>query len=461
MTASNKIIIEQESREQIVDNLSKENISVNENLSVTEGELEANKLAVLKAKMASKNGEQMPPRIVEKKKHSINFGVIGSGQAGSRLAECFFTLGYQAVAINTAQQDLEHINLPPENKLHLDHGLGGAAKELSIGSEAAETYKDTINELVATKLNDAQVLLFTTSLGGGSGAGSVETIIDILSATGKPVAVISVLPMSNEDSQTKNNALQTLAKLAKAAQNKQINNLIVVDNAKIETIYSDVNQLDFYNVSNKAIVEPLDIFNTLSSTASSVKSLDPMEFGKLFTDGEGLSVYGTMSVPNYEEDTAIAEAVINNLGGNLLSAGFDLKKSRYVGVMIVASKEVWGKVPSASVNYAMAMVNDLCGTPKGVFKGIYTVDTNEDVVKVYSMFSGLGLPDDRVAQLKKEALEHAAKSKEKDEGRNLSLKLDTGVEETVSAADKIKQKIASKGSAFGKLTKNAIVDKRK
>ena len=53
-----------------------------------------------------------------------------------------------------------------------------------------------------------------------------------------------------------------------------------------------------------------------------------MEWGKLFTDGEGLTVYGELTVDNFAEDTAIAEAVVNNLNGNLLAGGFDLKQSQ-------------------------------------------------------------------------------------------------------------------------------------
>jgi len=107
----------------------------------------------------------------------------------------------------------------------------------------------------------------------------------------------------------------------------------------------------------------------------------------------------------------------------------------------------------------MAMVNDQCGTPKGIFKGIYTVDSPDNTVKIYSMFSGLGLPDSRVTQLKKEAQTHMQAVKVKDDQRNLNLTLDTGTNETVSTAQKIKEKIAAKTSAFGKLTQG-VVDRR-
>jgi cell division GTPase FtsZ len=267
--------------------------------------------------------------------------------------------------------------------------------------------------------------------------------------------------MDTEDAQTKSNALETLSSLAKLTVSKKVNNLIVVDNAKIESIYQDVSQLEFFDVANKAIVEPLDVFNTLSAMPSSVKALDSMEFAKLLTDSEGLSVYGELTVDNYTEDTAIAEAVISNLNGNLLASGFDLKQSKYVGIIIAANKEVWAKIPSSSVNYASAMINDQCGNPKGIFKGIYTIETSDPVVKVYSFFTGLGLPDSRITQLKKDAKDHMEVVKGKEDQRNLTLQLDTGTNETISAAQKIKDKIAAKSSAFGKLVSSTVSDRRR
>ncbi len=414
-----------------------------------------------KTEQSTSKKEDMTIKILDKKTKSIRLGIIGSGQGGSRLCETWYSQGYDAIAFNTAPQDLEHIKLPEANKYLLEYGLGGAAKDLEIGREAAETHRDAINALIHDKLSDAQVFVLCLSLGGGSGAGSCETFIDLLSSIGKPIVVMTVLPMDNDDAQTKRNALETLSKLSKEVQNKRIHNLIVVDNAKIETIYSDVSQIDFFGVSNKAIVHPIDIFNTFSSMSSSTKGLDSMEFAKLLTDGGGLTVYGELSVPNYEEETAIKEAIINNMNSGLLAGGFDLKQTRYVGIIIVANEKTWAKIPSANISYAMSMVDELCGAPTGIFKGMYTTDLKDDVVKVYSMFSGLGLPETRVAQLKKEAQEYAAKAKDKDVERNLNLKLDTGTEETVSAADRIKQKIATKKSAFGGLVSSSVNDRRK
>jgi cell division GTPase FtsZ len=426
-------------------------------------DLDDGKLAALKAKNQNKQNmeQKMAAKIVAKKDRSLVLGVLGSGQAGGNLAQALYSLGYEAVVVNTAMQDLKFINVPDSNKLFLQHGLGGAAKELEIGRDAAESHREEIKQLVDDKLSESQVNVLCLSLGGGSGAGSCETMVDILAETGKPLVVITVLPMDTEDSQTKSNALETLSKLASLTKSKKVSNLICVDNAKIEAIYHNVSQMDFYDIANKAIVGPIDIFNTLSAAPSSVKPLDSSEFAKLFIDGDGLSVYGEMTISNYKEDTAIAEAVIDNLNSNLLASGFDLKQSKYVGVIITANANVWKDIPSSSVNYAMSIINDQCGNPKGVFKGVYTVDSPENVVKVYSFFTGMGLPVSRVEQLKEETKDLQQRSKVKDDGRNLTLSLDTGTNETVSAVQKIKDKIATKSSAFGKLTKNVVVDRRK
>jgi cell division GTPase FtsZ len=426
-----------------------------------EDTVDPNVLAALKAKSQAKQQEsKMAAKIVSRKERSIVLGVLGSGQAGSRLAEAFYKLGYDAIVVNTAMQDLKYIDIPDSNKLLLEYGLGGAAKEMEIGKAAAEEHRGEINNLIADKLAHSQVNVLCLSLGGGSGAGSCETLVEILSSTGKPLVVITVLPMDTEDAQTKANSLVTLSKLAKAAQTKKISNLIVVDNAKIEAIYSDVSQFEFFSTANRAIVEPIDVFNTLSSMPSNYKPLDPMEWAKLFTDGEGLTVYGELTIKDFVGETAIAEAILNNLNSNLLAGGFDLKQSRYVGVLITAPKSVWDQIPQANITYAMHMVNDQCGTPKGVFKGMYIVDSPDPVVKVYSMFTGLGLPDSRVTQLRKDAQELQQTVKGKDAQRNLNLNLDTGVNETVDAAQKIKDKIAAKSSAFGKLV-GGVVDRRK
>jgi cell division GTPase FtsZ len=263
--------------------------------------------------------------------------------------------------------------------------------------------------------------------------------------------VITVLPMTTDDVKTKENAIETLAKLAKLAQNKVISNIVVVDNAKLEVIYSNVSHMDFYRVSNDAIISTLDAFNHFSAMASQDKSLDPMEMARVLFDGEGLCVYGDMSVEGYDQDnTVIAQAVIENLDNGLFASGFNLEHTKYAGAIIVANSEVWKRIPRGSVDYALAIIKEQCPSAEGVFRGTYVDDSiQEDVVKVYSMFSGLGLPDDRVSQLKKEVDVEKSKVKDRVKSRNVNLTLNTGTDTVVSQTEEIRSKIAKKASKFG------------
>jgi len=423
-------------------------------------EIVDNKLANLKAKMALKKNSiqegkpsqegNVPARIVEKQRRSLNFGVIGSGHSGAKIASEWAKLGYSAIAFNTAPQDLEQIQLPEAHKYLLKYGIGGAAKDLDIGHQAADSHRDGINNLVSDALSDADVFLLCFSLGGGSGAGSHDVFIDILGATGKPIVVIAVLPMSTDDVQTKNNALQTLSSLAKLAQEKIISNLIVVDNAKLEAIYSDVSTMNFFTVGNKAIVKTLDAFNTYSIMSSSDKPLDSMEWAKILTDGEGLSIYGEMTVSDYAGDnTLIAQAVIENHENGLLASGFNLAQTKYTGLIIAANSKAWEQIPRGSVEYARELIKENCPGHESVFYGTYVDDSiDEDIVKIYSIFSGLGLPEGRITQLRKDVEADQVKTKERAQARNMNLELDTGKDKVVSKAEEVRQKIKKNQSKF-------------
>ena len=435
-------------------------------ITVVQDDLNLDKLTLLKQRMKEKQNqesseeskvEDMPAKIMMPPRKSIRWGVLGAGAAGSKLAEVFYNLGYQTIVMNTAIQDLEGIKIPETNKLHTEYGLNGAGKSLEIGEGAATAYMDHLYEMVATKLDSAQALVYCLSLGGGSGAGSLTPVIEVLGKIGLPVIVIAVLPMDSEDAGTKSNSITTLAKLSKLVQEKKVQSVICADNARIETIYKDVGQLSFYEVANKAIVEPIDLLNILSSKSSAI-ALDSTDYAKIMLDGEGFCVFSSMKVANYQDEVALATAVIDKLDGNLLAAGFNLESSKYAGFIVCGSKAVLEKIPSSATNYASTMIQDKCGAVT-LFKGVYVTDSTEDCAVVYSVFSGLSLPESRVTSLQKEVKEAQEQMKAKTERRQVNLSINTG-DETISAAQKVKDQIASKSSSFSKFFAGNV-DKRK
>ena len=157
-------------------------------------------------------------------------------------------------------------------------------------------------------------------------------------------------------------------------------------------------RLKFWEVSNKAIVEPLHIFNTLTASASRHTSLDPSDFAKIISEGD-CTVYGVMEVADYMEETALAEAVVDSLSKNMLADGFNLKETRVGGVIIAGTKKVLDKLPAININYCYHMISEITNGAS-VFQGVYDVHTKSDSVKIYTWFSGLGLPRERVEAVK-------------------------------------------------------------
>jgi hypothetical protein len=239
---------------------------------------------------------------------------------------------------------------------------------------------------------------------------------------------------------------------------RKIANLIVVDNAKMEIIYSDVSPFNFFKVANTAVVEPLDVFNRLSKSPSDFKPLDSQEFAKILLDGEGLGAYSTVRVENYEDETAIGEAILDGVSQNLLAEGFELKQAKYVGFLLVAPKAVWDKVTAQALSYTKELINEQ--GPNSVFYGIYSEETGEDCVTIYSMFSGLGVPSNRIDSLQKETDEKKALLEKKNAERKSTLNV-SDKSSTESAADAIRRKIQTKKSAFGLLQNKIVEDRRK
>lgn len=396
--------------------------------------------------------------LVAEKDRSLKFACVGLGQAGGRLAAEFYKLGYAAVAINTAQQDLVHIGVPNRKKMLLDLGLSGAGKSLERGEEAIVQYSDEITSFLESELvGDSEMIFVAFSGGGGSGSGGAEKMIEILSKFGKPLACLYVLPLTTDDSVAKKNSLVTLAKLARLSKTNVISSLLIVDNSRIETLLGHLSQDKFWATANESIVKPIHIFNTLTNTASQYTSLDSSDFGKVLTTGD-ISLIGSFEVEDYEEETALAEAAVKSFASNMLAEGFDLKGTRTCGIIVTGRKESLDKVSANSLNYMYHMISEQTNSA-ATYRGMYVVDNGNSNIKIYSWLSGLGLPVERINSLKAESVMQTAQAEEKEHGRANSMNLELG-EKTITAAADIHKKIQQKNSAFNKLS-GGIIDRRK
>jgi len=418
---------------------------------------------MLASKKTEKTDWEEEVQVISKRSVSIEFAVVGVGQAGSRLAEVFHKKGYDVGVVNTSAQDLEFIEVPGHQKLLLEGSLGGTGKDLDLGREIFEESQDQLAEFLDPIVDGNNMVYVAVSGGGGTGSSSVETMVSMLFESGIQVGVIYVLPKATEDAQSKKNSIETLSRLARMAVNKMVVNLIVVDNARIEQIYADLSQSKFWEVSNEAIIEPLHVFNTLTCSPSKFTSLDPSDFAKIIAAGN-CSTYGVIEVDDYMEETALAEAVMNSLDGNMLASGFDLSQTRAGGVIITGPESALERLPALNINYCFHMISQQTNGAS-IFQGVYSTPSDGDSIKIYSWFAGLGLPKDRVENLKRESEEQAllAESKEKNSAATMTLDFE---EDKVNATSReLNRKIKKKNSAFSRMQRSSgrtsLIDRRK
>ena len=410
---------------------------------------------------------EAPKKVIEMQSNvSLSFGVVGVGQAGSKLAKVFYDLGYDACAINTARQDLALLDLPEKSKYFIDYsvGGGGAGRDLEVGKAAIEDNYDDVRSFVESEMEASQVLILCVSGGGGSGSGGATTMVDMLFELGQPVIVMYVLPGSSDDSQSKHNAIKTLAALGKMASTEKINSLILVDNAKIELAYPDLSQAAFWKTANNAIVEPLHVFNSVSARPSNYETLDSMDFAQTLLNAGNCVLFGSNKVSKefYESDeTALVEAIIDNLERGLLAGGFDLTEAQTVGILITAKQDVLENIPHKDISYVFKYISSEYDSARS-FKGVYAVPAEDDDITVHFVFSGLGLPNSRVSSLKAEAEKHMDTLANKKKSSSDRMTIDMGKDDTTSAADEMMSKIKRKKGAIGKLmSKSKKVNRRR
>ena len=125
------------------------------------------------------DGSESPLGIKNEYVGSLDFGVIGSGQCGGRLAKSFFDIGYKkAIAINTAMADLKPLELPETNKIRIG-SLEGSGKSMVKGGEAAEESAQSIFDKMKSVFGNVDKIIICAGFGGGTGAGSLPILISI------------------------------------------------------------------------------------------------------------------------------------------------------------------------------------------------------------------------------------------------------------------------------------------
>jgi cell division GTPase FtsZ len=355
-------------------------------------------------------GPSVQNGVKDSSKGSIRYAWLGSGQCGGRLAKAFYDLGYgKSLAVNTTNNDLDLLELPDSQKYMMDIGVHGAGKDMDRGSDAIGLCRQEVLHTAEQIFGDEiDHIMVCFGAGGGTGGGSAPGLIDLaksyakrigIKKPNKKVGVVMTLPTAGEASSPliAGNAFKIATELSQMAADGLISPLVIIDNAKINTMYPGLTVKEFWPTINNTVSGMFDIFNRLSALPSQYTSFDQVDYHSIMSGG-GCAIMGLTQISNIKDKFAISSAVRNNLEKTLLASGFELETARFAGSIVVGGKRMMANVPGLqdSIDYAFDVLSEITGQAT-VHRGIY--EDNREALRVYTIIGGLEKPTERLDEL--------------------------------------------------------------
>ena len=345
---------------------------------------------------------------------ALTYAFIGAGQGGGRMVKAFYDLGYKkTLAINTAKNDLNLLNLPEEHKFYIDdYGDQGAGKDQKKAAIAFENREQEVfNKLKSLVGESIDRIIICVGVAGGSGGGSVVPLIKLAKRyftyvgrqdAAERVGVIASLPTTGESASpiVATNAHNRMKQLCAMAEESKFSPLIIVDNQKIKKLYPKLTVKAFWPTINNTVAGLFHIFNVLATQNSDYTSFDNQDYDSVMKSG-GCMIMGVTAVKDFESETGVSMALKSNLESTLLAEGFDLKTAQAAAGVVVGGTEIFENTAGLMDNleHAFSTLAAITGNAM-VHRGIYE-DPAKDKLVVYTLIGGLSTPTKRLEELTK------------------------------------------------------------
>lgn len=334
---------------------------------------------------------------------SQTFGVVGIGHCGSKLAQEFYKLGYKKTfVLNTALADLRPIEIPGDQKLLMDIGQEGAAKQVAVGQQAVEKFEQDIYDHFSRVCGKVTRILLCFGCGGGTGTGGIGKLIEIanrylqslgIEESWKRVSVLTTLPEDGELASVlvATNAYYGLKTVTEATEleTAKVSSVFAIDNARVRQLYPGIPVTKYWTVVNSSIAGLFHVFNVLSAQSSALANFDPSDYDAVLA-APGFAVMGVASIKDLSGKEVVASQMRDNIKNALWATGFDLSVAKTAGVVVAANASVLDQVPQDVLNYGMEAVARLTGGAV-LYRGIY--EDARSVLRAYTVISGLKPPE--------------------------------------------------------------------
>jgi cell division GTPase FtsZ len=333
----------------------------------------------------------------------FKFGFIGAGQGGGKLAEAFAQIGYSRIGvINTADQDLETVNVPKKFKFGKQQGAG---KDRSVAKSAFSEQKEDVVDFIKQSVGtDIDRVFVTVGAGGGTGAGVCSELIKVVKeyqetvkASSQYVGVILALPKLSEGKKVSSNAYETLKEVCQLVDQKIVSPLIILDNEKINTLYPKLPISKFWQVANNNISSLFHLFNNIVTKSSQHSTFDSNDFRTVLDSG--IMVFGMTSVPDTNGEAEISKAVRENLKRNILCGDLDLSTGKVAATVAIGDEATLDKIPQEYLDNAFNQLNRTLQAGSTVHQGIYK--GNKSGLSIFTAIGGISTPQSKLDALLK------------------------------------------------------------
>lgn len=225
----------------------------------------------------------------------------GVGQGGNNIAKEFCELDYNTFFINTSYDDLKELNIPNNAVYHIPNARG-CAKNRKKAQEYAKNYYEPMIKEMFSHYPTAKVVFFIYTLGGGTGGGLTNMLIEIAHSLypDKIFNVITVYPYEYESPMILKNASECLTELYDLYKSEAITQYYILNN----------NNADDFKEINEEIALNFDRIINNSDDISLEGNMDEEEREDLITTRGNAVILG---FDNDDFEEGINKSIENNI----------------------------------------------------------------------------------------------------------------------------------------------------
>jgi cell division GTPase FtsZ len=304
------------------------------------------------------------------------------------------------MALNTATTDLSSLShrstlLPEEFRLYIGlEGADGAGGDLAYGRECVATHAAKIREHVAAHAVNADIVLLTAGLGGGTGS-ALSELIRVLADLELPLVALGALPSEHESGIAKVNALRAINDVVA----ESVQGLIFMDNGRLARDHGKISVDRYYPEINKLIMEPLDALNRLNTRRelTPIRSLDGEDIRTLMLSS-GIMSFMTTTLRGLTRDGVVQAVHDGLLHNSMQPEGVQLKSISYLGLVIEAPEGMLADTPFSHFEQINQQLKD---STEGavIHMGVYRYNTPQPTATLRVFASAQALPDGVLAMV--------------------------------------------------------------